>query len=107
MKLLSRIKALVYVLRAKLRGWIGERQGYASCLRCGESWATAVPHITRFYMPGDASYGALPLCEPCWKVLAIPARLPFYMQMLKKWQKQAPGTLDCWPLLKKAVEAGL
>lgn len=66
-----------------IRNYLGQRQGFSGCLRCGDTWNWKEEHTT--YFP-DGSGGMFPLCQECWEELKTPvARKPYYKKLIEQW----------------------
>ena len=71
--------------------------GYSTCGRCNIPWKFVKNHVTFF----EKNRGCFSLCESCWQELSIKERLPFYYDLINKWNE------DDFDITDKIIEAVL
>jgi hypothetical protein len=83
---------------------LGRASGYGWCGRCKRPWNVVRSHETP-YRPGQ---GCFPLCEDCWQILTPDQRLPYYMALVDKWERQGmPPDEERRMMVRTAAEMGL
>lgn len=88
----------------------GVAPGYSWCLHCGRPWKFVEGHVT----PYTPSRGCFPLCEGCWGDMTPEERLPYYVELVRKWMASTDITdpayfervLEDWPAIREAVLEG-
>lgn len=73
------------------------------CLCCRVSWRFARYHVTHY----NDSRGCLPLCEHCWSRLPVASRLPYYSELMDRWERDGTGVYVPRAGVLAAVRAGL
>lgn len=70
--------------------------GYGCCGKCNTTWKFVEPHLTNY----KENEGMFPLCEKCWNTLTPHQRLPYYINLYNRWNRDDETELE---LIKKAV----
>ena len=74
--------------------------GWGYCLRCGLPWRFVEGHTTWY----TETSGCFPLCAGCWQMLGSPeARIEYYAEMIRGWEKQHPVSDDTRRAIQRAV----
>ena len=75
-------------LAASYRNYIGGRNGYNGCSKCGDTWNWKEPHT--LWLPG--AQGVFPCCEDCWSKMDKEERLHHCVILFTEWNRQLQGT---------------